>query len=576
MTSRKRIPSKTANYAGLIEENSFYVDKTHFITKLESLTDKYLFFLRPRRFGKSLHLSMLEYYYGHQYASKFDRLFGEYFIGKPGNTTKSRNSYNILRFDFSGIATNEKEPVKASFNAKLSKGFKEFHDNYTGFDRPILDSLEREKEPADYLLYILSEVRSNLQDCKIYLLIDEYDHFTNELFAFNTNHFHEIVARNGWVRKFYEVIKQFMASGLIDRFFATGVTPVTLDSMTSGFNVARNITLDEGFNEMAGFTEEEMRQLILNTIHDEGKFDIENLISDMRDWYNGSKFSPDASTRVYNPQMAVSFLSQFANNFKYPREMVDTNVTSDYKKISHILSPLDPDQKTAILDEVLVKEKITEGLTLQYNFEKPFTKTDAVSLLFYNGLLTIESAFSDIITYSVPNYVVKQLYWEVFRVAQEKESNISYDISEIGYALKEMSLEGEIQHLVKYAQKIMTAISYRDLQNFSEKHLKMIFMTIFGGNSLYFVRSELETSKGYANIYLRKTAQNPGIFNHLLELKYVKQYDKVNLNKIKEEGISQVKKYCDSLPAEERVNLKTRLVIFHDKFEYQVVEISDE
>ncbi len=319
-----------------------------------------------------------------------------------------------------------------------------------------------------------------------------------------------------------------------------------------------------------------MRQRILNTIHDEGKFDIENLISDMRDWYNGSKFSPDASTRVYNPQMAVSFLSQFANNFKYPREMVDTNVTSDYKKISHILSPLDPDQKTAILDEVLVKEKITEGLTLQYNFEKPFTKTDAVSLLFYNGLLTIESAFSDIITYSVPNYVVKQLYWEVFRVAQEKESNISYDISEIGYALKEMSLEGEIQHLVKYAQKIMTAISYRDLQNFSEKHLKMIFMTIFGGNSLYFVRSELETSKGYADIYLRKTAQNPGIFNHLLELKYVKQYDKVNLNKIKEEGISQVKKYCDSLPAEERVNLKTRLVIFHDKFEYQVVEISDE
>jgi hypothetical protein len=274
---------------------------------------------------------------------------------------------------------------------------------------------------SDILAKFLSSVSSGIDKPKIYILIDEYDHFTNELFAFNMGHFKEIVSRNGWVRKFYEVIKTYMGEGVIDRFFATGVTPVTLDSMTSGFNVAKNISLELKFNEMAGFTETELRGLVENTIYEDGKFDINHLIRDMRDWYNGSRFSPEGGEKLYNPQLVISFLADFSEKFKFPERMVDHNVTSDYKKITNILAPLSDEQRRLVVDEVLTTERIFEGLTLQYNFERDFTKTDAVSLLYYNGLLTIEDSFTGLMTYSIPNYVVKQLYWEFFRALKEKE-----------------------------------------------------------------------------------------------------------------------------------------------------------
>ncbi|KAA0251109.1 MAG: 9-O-acetyl-N-acetylneuraminate esterase, partial [Chlorobiota bacterium] len=265
---KKRIPSKSSNYASLIDENSYFVDKTQFIQKLESINDKYIFFLRPRRFGKSLTLSMLEYYYGIQHKERFDELFRQYFIGKRENTTPLKNSYYILKFNFSGIRTDEPDRILEHFSVEVRNAVDVFLRIYK-----ILPEYERKEvfalpEANSILHSFLSRVQSVAPDLKIYLLIDEYDHFTNELFSFNPDHFKDIVSRNGWVRKFYEVIKQFMGEGIIDRFFATGVTPVTLDSMTSGFNVGQNLTLHPDFHNMAGFTEPELRGLIENTIYE--------------------------------------------------------------------------------------------------------------------------------------------------------------------------------------------------------------------------------------------------------------------------------------------------------------------
>lgn len=569
----KRIPSLTSNFAGLISENACYVDKTHFIPILEKLNFKYLFFLRPRRFGKSLLLSMLEHYYGIQHKEQFDHLFGEYFIGNGENTTSLKNSYHILHLDFSGITTEQPEGIKKSFNSKVLKGFKEFYDNYNDFDRSHLSDIDLDTEPADFLLTILSDIQSNSVKRPIYLFIDEYDHFTNELFAFNTVHFKEIVSRNGWVRKFYEVIKQFMGSGLIDRFFATGVTPVTLDSMTSGFNVAKNITFSEEFHEMAGFSENELEGLIRATIYEDGKFDLESVIDEMRAWYNGSRFSPDTNTKIYNPQMVISFLSDFSLKYRFPREMVDVNVTSDYKKISNILKPLSDDDSNLIVDEVLSNGIISEGLTIQYNFERNYTKTDAVSLLFYNGLLTIDSVVLDRYNYVIPNYVMQQLYWEFFRVLKEDENNFSFDTLQMKSIIEELALEGKVDKLVGYAQKVMKVISFRDLQNFSEKNLKMIFMTLLAGTNAFFVKSESETGAGYVDIYIKRTKTNPGEHDHLIELKYIKVSDKKTLDKIKSEGIAQVQKYRNSLPDEELKSLHTWLIIIYDKFEAVFIEV---
>ena len=569
---KKRIPSLTSNYATLISENAYFVDKTQFIQKLEELNFKYLFFLRPRRFGKSLHLSMLEYYYGIQHKNRFDELFGQYFIGKPENTTPLKSSYYILKFNFSGINTQVSAEIQGKFNAEIQRGIRDFTIAYPVFPETEVKELFKVDGNVEILKEFMSLFTKTIQNGKIYILIDEYDHFTNELFAFNTDHFKEVVSRNGWVRKFYETIKIYMGEGIIDRFFATGVTPVTLDSMTSGFNVAQNITLDYKFHNMAGFTESELQGLIENTIYEEGKFDLDMVMLDMRSWYNGSMFSPDAAERLYNPQMVISFLSSFGSNFTYPREMADINVTSDYKKISNILAPLSSEESDEIISTVLETDRFTERLTIQYNFELPYTKTEAVSLLFYNGLLTIESAIVNLYNYVIPNYVMKQMYWEFFRYKFTMEKELRYDNTKIDRSIMQMFTEGKPDMLVEYVHSILKNLSNRDLQKFSEKNIKMIFMTLLMGNNAYFVKSEQENNEGYADLLLIPTKLNPGKENFLLELKYLKRSNKENLEAEKNKAVEQVAKYKTQLETEGLV-CKTYAIVFVGKSDFAVTEV---
>lgn len=571
---KKRIPSLTSNFATLVEEGGYFVDKTGFVNKLESINFKNIFFLRPRRFGKSLTLSMLEYYYGIQHKGRFDELFGQYYIGKPENTTSLRNSYYTLNFNFSGIKTQTPENIEREFNSEVSTQILRFLNTYSLGSESDQEIFLGGLSSPELLRRFFTLFEKFAPTGKIFILIDEYDHFTNELFSFNSEHFREIVSRNGWVRKFYEVIKQFMGAGIVDRFFATGVTPVTLDSMTSGFNVAHNLTLHPDFHNMAGFTEAELRGMIENTIYEEGKFDIDTVIADMRAWYNGSRFSADATERLYNPQMVISFLSRFSNYFTYPREMADINVTSDYKKISNILAPLSNEESDEIISTVLETDGFAERLTIQYNFELPYTRTEAVSLLFYNGLLTIDSAVINSYNYVIPNYVIKQMYWEFFKNRFTMEKQLRYDATQIDRSIMQMFMEGKIDQLVEYVHSILKKLSNRDLQKFSEKNIKMIFMTLLMGNNAYFVKSEHENAEGYADLLLIPTKLNPGTDNFLLELKYLKKSSKENLEAEKNKAIEQVKTYKSELEAEGVVS-KTYAIVFVGKSGYEVAEVGD-
>ena len=250
----KKLPYGISNYQELIEDNYYYVDKTKYIEKLENLAEKRIMFLRPRKFGKTLFTSVLENYYDIKKTEEFKELYKDTYIGK--NPTNLKNSYHILRFNFSGIDTTDTETTIRGFKREVASSIKVFVEKY-GLDFYI----NEEDEAENILDNLIKAFGIQRAKEKIYVIIDEYDHFANELLGFNPNQFKDLVSKNGKVRKWYEILKKGTES-VIDRIFITGVAPITLDSLTSGFNIGLDMTQDRDFNEMMGFTEEELRKLM--------------------------------------------------------------------------------------------------------------------------------------------------------------------------------------------------------------------------------------------------------------------------------------------------------------------------
>ena len=259
----KKLPYGISDYERLIENGYYYVDKTMYIEKLENLAEPYIMFLRPRKFGKTLFTSMLENYYDVKKADKFEKLYGETYIGK--HPTKLKNSYNILKFNFSGIDTTDEETTMKGFKSKVIASIKLFVERY-GLDFYI----NAEDEAENILDNLIKAFIIQKNNEKIYVIIDEYDHFANELLGFNTNQFKNLVSKNGKVRKWYEILKEGTES-VVDRIFITGVAPITLDSLTSGFNISSDKTQDREFNEMMGFTEKELERIDARTKYSKRK-----------------------------------------------------------------------------------------------------------------------------------------------------------------------------------------------------------------------------------------------------------------------------------------------------------------
>ncbi len=531
----KKLPKGISDYQRLIEQDYYYVDKTMYIEKLENLADPYIMFLRPRKFGKTLFTSMLENYYDLQKADKFEKLYGETYIGK--NPTNLKNSYHILKFNFSGINTESEETTMKGFREKVIISIKSFVTKYS------LDFYINEEQTTEGMLNSLFEAFTyqKLQG-KIYVIIDEYDHFANELLGFNTEKFKNLVSKNGRVRKWYEILKQGTES-VVDRIFITGVAPITLDSLTSGFNISKDITRDIEFNEMMGFTEEELKTTMKMQEISEENQDI--IYPIMKENYDGYKFSLKAKKKLFNSNMCLNFLDDYIRQNEIPERLVDVNIASDYSKLEKMLDLCQDEERENIIKKTIAGEGILSEITEKFNPAMEFTTKDFSSMLFYLGYLTIVEERLGKAELQIPNNVMREIYSTYFleRITKKGELKVSEEI--YNKILEEIALEGKIDKIVEVLQMYLNNLSNRDFQNFDEKYVKLIFYCIAMNLKIYSVRSEMEVNRKYPDILLVQIEKDKGYNAIMVEFKYLKKGEEKKLEEKQKEAKAQIEEYSN-------------------------------
>ena len=469
----RKLPTGISNYEELVRDNCIYVDKTMYIEKLENLSDKRIMFLRPRKFGKTLFTSTLENYYDILKKDKFEALFGNTYIGK--NPTSNRNSYHILRFNFSGIDTTNVEATINGFKNSAAVSIQDFVHTYD------LDFYVNREQTAEEMLNSLFETfKYQKSNEKIYVIIDEYDHFANELLGFRTEEFKNIVSRNGKVRKWYEILKKGTET-VVERIFITGVAPITLDSTTSGFNIARDLTKDINFNDMLGFCKEDVKYLMDELEIDEEK--QKELMPVIKDNYDGYIFSNMIKEniekyRMYNSNMTLYFLNSYMEQKQIPEQLIDTNIISDYRKIEGFMDLCRSRGKMDILEKIVSDEYVESELTEKFNSEISFDEKDLISLLFYLGYLTIVEKGYRKCKFKAPNEIIKEVYTKYYLTYLSKKAEIeinSIDTESMNYEILEC---GKISKIIETLCQYLTNLSNRDYLNFSEKYVKIIFYSI--------------------------------------------------------------------------------------------------
>ncbi|RKZ75771.1 MAG: AAA family ATPase, partial [Gammaproteobacteria bacterium] len=536
--------------------NYYYVDRTAYIEKLEQANEPYIFFLRPRRFGKSLFISILRHYYGIEFTEQFAQLFGNYYIGQ--HPTPKANSYAVLYLEFSRIDTTTRESTFEGFLRNVVSGVHRFLETYTTLSKSDIKQILSQKSPESVLVKLFEYYH----EPNIYVLIDEYDHFANEIMAFNLDHFSDFVSRNGFVRKFYEAIKEATGQGIVTRFFATGVTPITLDSLTSGFNIAANLTTHFYFHEMMGFTESEVGTLLKKTAPELSKEEHQRVLDDLKKWYNGYLFAPDAEFRLYNPDMVLYFLKEFAYKNTYPRTLIDLNIASDYGKLRRLFRLGSSEHYKVVLEGLIETGQVEALLTQQFSFEKSFDQDDFISLLFYMGLVTIHQTRLSRFKFSFPNYVIKELYLEFFIKSLKEQFQLDFEINDVRDKLEQLALDNNIKPFVSLTEKALKTLSNRDFISFDEKYIKALFVGFASLSNLYFIKSEPEMEQKYPDIlFLYRQPYAPN-YQFLLELKYLNKKQRSRLNEKRKEAINQIKNYRQFPEIQHLENLKSWVIVF--------------
>jgi hypothetical protein len=564
-----RLPYGESDFEKVIKEGYFYQDRTAFIRDLETLP-KFLYYLRPRRFGKSLFVSMLHHYYGLEYQADFNNLFGKLAIGqKP---TPFANQYMILSFEFSGIDTNTPENTLIGFRESVRDSIDIFLTQYKDiFPTDIHASILEQKRPSALIKALFvqyKKISTTKKIPKIYLLVDEYDHFTNELISFNFKFFAKSVTENGFVRKFYETIKTATRDKIVDRLFITGVSPVTLDSMTSGFNIGTNISLRPTFHSMMGFEEEEVHS-ILKGIGIK-KADLTPVLNDLRAWYDGYLFHLDAKSHVYNPDMVLYFAEYYQSVKKYPDNMLDANIASDYSKVRNLFKIQEnEDNHLNTLRLLSDRGEITAALTTQFSLIKDFEQDDLVSLLFYMGFLTIRGSEMGNLVFTFPNYVIEKLYSDYFISMVKKQANLPIDNVKLNFALRELAGWGNPEYLYNQVRDVVNVLSTRDSKDFNEMSLKAIFVSLLHQQKFYYVHSEYEDTHQYVDVFLEEIRGYGVKFEVAFELKYVKKGEKIDVNNALNKAEIQLMNYMVKKKFIQRPNLKAFVVLVHGTELYQ-------
>ena len=551
----KKIPYGICNYRKLQEEGYVYVDKTAYLEKLENVGST-LVYLRPGRFGKTLFTSMMYYYYDIKSKSLFDTLFKNTYVYK--HPTEKKNSYYILKLDFSNIETYDKNEsaLDNEFTDKIRDGITYFNDYYK-VDFKIDKSLSANMLMRKFILYF----NSLMLEEKLYIIIDEYDNFTNAILEGEGTKFKNLVGNEGIVKNFYSTIKEYVGLGIVDRVFMTGICPITLDSMTTGFNIAKDISRDIDFTTMIGLTHEEVKSL-LNEVEEEKQEEMYQL---MISNYDGYLFNKDQEEKSFNATLVMYFLDYYYRLNKIPDSLIDINIAFNYGKVENLIKLYQNNYYQDILNDLFTTDTVTGILKEKFNLEYDFTRDDIISLLYYFGYLTIgkENIFDNSIQFKIPNQVMKETYNHYF-VKILNDMKITFDSNYLRECYKELIVEGKINKITNYIKEILSKVDNRDFIQFDEKYIKLMYFTLLCGNKNFNTYTEYPTNHGYIDVMLFKNG-NYSKYDIMIELKYIKKSDYRKNKKLLQIKKEEAKKQINNYVKDERIpkeNLKKYIVIF--------------
>ncbi len=546
--NRKRLPYGMMNFEDIRLENYYYVDKTAFIPMIEQ-ADRFFFFIRPRRFGKSLTLNLLQHYYDVRAKDKFDTLFGDLYIGQ--HPTHDRNSYLVLKLNFSGII-GELNNYRQGLDAHCQTMFDYFCDIYADYlPQGIKEKLDEKDGAVEQLEYLYTECQKTNQ--KIYLFIDEYDHFTNAILsdAGSLHRYTDETHKEGYLRAFFNKVKAGTDS-CIKRCFITGVSPVTMDDLTSGFNIGTNYSLTPEFNAMMGFTEEEVREMLTYySTNSPFHHSVDELIEIIKPWYDNYCFAEECygGTTMYNSNMVLYFVKNYIQNGKAPRSMLEDNIRIDYEKLRMLIRKDKEFAHDASIIQTLVSQGFITG-ELKKGFPAvSITNPDNfVSLLYYFGMLTISGTHKGKTKLTIPNMVVQeQLY--TYLLNTYNEADLSFDSYEKGELSSSLAYDGGWQAYFGYiADCLKRYASQRDKQK-GEFFVHGFTLAMTAQNRFYRPISEQDTQDGYVDIFLCPMLEIYSDMKHsyIVELKYAKYKDpETRVEELRREAIEQANRYAET------------------------------
>ena len=563
MENVKRIPYGVSDFVDIIKRNQYYVDKTMYIPKLEEEADS-LFFIRPRRFGKSLLLSMMCAYYDINQSDRFEELFGKLWIGS--HPTPYRGKFQVLFLDFSKIGGDIKD-LKENFNNYCNIRLDNFIERYKRAYRPeIVEKIKSAPTAVDKLNMIDTEAKdANMQ---LYLIIDEYDNFTNVVLnEHGEKVYWALTHAKGFYREIFKVFK-----GMFTRIFMTGVSPVTLDDLTSGFNIGWHISTKPAFNQMLGFSTEDVREMF-EYFKSAGKVrpdcDVESVIAEMKPWYDNYCFSKNAlqtQSKVFNCDMVLYYLLNYMETGESPRQMIDPNTKTDYNKMKKLLQldKLDGNRK-GVIQEIAEKGKIISNLETTFPAETLTNPNMFVSLLFYYGMLTIKGTRGSRLILGIPNNNVRKQYYEY--LLEQYEEKAFLDTNQLEDYFYDMAYDGKWHDALQFlADSYAKVSSVRDGIE-AERNIQGFFMAYLNLNAYYMTAPELELNHGYCDFFLLPDLTHYASKHcYILELKLIPKKEKgmsqetyeAAIKKQWDDAIEQIKHYAEA-PRVEALRQGTQL-----------------
>ncbi|WP_270611964.1 ATP-binding protein [Bacteroides intestinalis] len=557
----KALPYGISDFPRIRCEDYYYVDKSRFIEILER-QPPYLFLIRPRRFGKSLFLAMLEAYYSIDYAGRFEELFGELYIGQ--HPTKRHNSYMVLRFNFSEVSS-KLEFVDRSFCEYCCMVMKNFILKYEHLlGSGIWEVVNPDETNPEQMLAALKEYVSRTDCPRIYLLIDEYDNFTNTILSsYGQERYREKTHGEGLIRGFFNNVKASTsnAGAAVERLFITGVSPITMDDVTSGFNIGTNISMLPQFNDIIGFSEDEVREMI-TYYKDENALPadvtVDELVELMKPWYDNYCFSEDSlEERMFNSDMTLYFLNNYLQLGKVPKMMVDNNIRTDYSKLRHLIQ-IDKTfgVNASVIQQIVAEGSITVQIATSFPAEKMTDTENFKSLLFYFGMLSIQGVYRGAPVLGIPNLTVREQLYTYLVEAYSKASIFNVDISHFSSLVMEMAYDGKWESVFRFfARELERQSAIREFID-GEAHVKGFLLAYLGLTQGYVLFPEHESSKGYADFYMMPDLlHQPDIaYSYIVEVKYAKRdASEEDIASLKKEAAEQLVRYA----ADEKV-LRTK------------------